>query len=128
MGTRFFCRLGAVVLIAAAWGCELGGPDGTGEEATSGVAAVETTPETLAEAVLVPNPTPAVLAADGGTEEVETDGGTGIPPTAAADCIDFGTGTARLIPCTATRLSTTNWAGHDDPDPWRPAEVPANPY
>lgn len=39
------------------------------------------------------------------------------------DCLDFSTGSFRLIPCTP-HLQTTNLIGHDDPDPWRSTPTP----
>jgi len=127
MRTGTFRRLAAVALVATAWGCELGSPEGVGEEAVSGSPAVESTPEALAEAVLAPGPAPLTPGTEGAAEEPGTDGSAQVPASTVADCISFVSGSARLVPCT-NRLSTTNWAGHDDPDPWRPAEVPANPF
>jgi hypothetical protein len=47
--------------------------------------------------------------------------------TGSADCVDFGSGVARLVPCTLRR-PLSNPVGHDDPDPWHPAATAATPH
>ena len=47
--------------------------------------------------------------------------------TGSADCVDFSSGVARLVPC-ILRRSLANPVGHDDPDPWHPAATAATPH